>query len=187
MSCKVYIACLASYNSGILHGEWVDCGEGADHIKDEIGRILRGSPCPNVEVEYEGAQVPSAEEWAIHDHEGFEGFNVGEHTDPDTLSEWCEIVEELDGDEKEAFRAWMGNQDRDGDLLESFREDYQGMHDDLADYAASFTEDTGGMQDCPAHLSNYIDWEAMGRDMELSGDIWTHDAGYHRLHVFNNH
>lgn len=49
---RIYVACLASYNSGILHGTWVDL-EGAteDDVWDAVRDMLRRSPCPNVEVE----------------------------------------------------------------------------------------------------------------------------------------
>jgi antirestriction protein len=46
---RIYVACLASYNAGKLHGEWIDCeGLDADDIYQEIDKILRSSPCPNV-------------------------------------------------------------------------------------------------------------------------------------------
>jgi len=32
---RVYVACLASYNNGILHGEWIDATD-ADEIREEI-------------------------------------------------------------------------------------------------------------------------------------------------------
>lgn len=41
---KIYVACLASYNNGKLHGAWIDASLGADHIQDEINSILKSSP-----------------------------------------------------------------------------------------------------------------------------------------------
>ncbi|WP_164090762.1 antirestriction protein ArdA, partial [Stenotrophomonas maltophilia] len=49
---RIYVACLASYNAGVLHGEWIDLeGRDADDVRDEIARILRESPHPNVTVD----------------------------------------------------------------------------------------------------------------------------------------
>ena len=49
---QIYVACLASYNAGVLHGEWIDLeGRDADDVRDEIARILRESPHPNVTVD----------------------------------------------------------------------------------------------------------------------------------------
>ncbi|QEU33463.1 MULTISPECIES: antirestriction protein ArdA [Stenotrophomonas] len=48
---QIYVACLASYNAGVLHGEWIDLeGRDADDVGGEIARILRESPHPNVTV-----------------------------------------------------------------------------------------------------------------------------------------
>ena len=56
---RIYVACLAAYNNGELHGAWIDADQDADAIREEIAVILTTSPEPN------------AEEWAIHDYEGF--------------------------------------------------------------------------------------------------------------------
>lgn len=46
------------------------------------------------------------------------------------------------------------------------------------------TEDT---DDIPQHLEIYIDYDRMGRDMELNGDIYTIETGYEEVHVFFYH
>ncbi len=33
----------------------------------------------------------------------------------------------------------------------------------------------------------YIDYEKMGRDLELGGDIFTIETGYREVHIFWNH
>ena len=55
-----YIACLASYNSGILHGAWIDLEEveGVDDIQECINWVLATS------------SEPGAEEYAVHDWSG---------------------------------------------------------------------------------------------------------------------
>jgi len=47
---RIYVACLASYNNGVLHGRWIDL-DGLDEIEvqDEINAMLRESKYPNVE------------------------------------------------------------------------------------------------------------------------------------------
>ncbi|MEW8626270.1 MAG: antirestriction protein ArdA [Candidatus Thiodiazotropha sp.] len=39
----------------------------------------------------------------------------------------------------------------------------------------------------PEHLAYYINYEAIGRDMELSGDIYTLETGFERVHIFWSH
>lgn len=62
-------------------------------------------------------------------------------------------------------------------LLDSFNEAYQGQHDSLADYAEQLLADSGILRDVPDTLRAYIDYEAYGKDMELSGDV-TCVSGY---------
>jgi len=46
---RIYAACLASYNSGSLHGAWIDCeGKDAEALQIEINAMLAASRCPNV-------------------------------------------------------------------------------------------------------------------------------------------
>ncbi|WP_414590041.1 antirestriction protein ArdA [Scytonema sp. PCC 10023] len=51
---QIYIACLAAYNAGKLHGSWVTVDGDADDLEGEIKKIIATSP------------EPDAEEWAIH-------------------------------------------------------------------------------------------------------------------------
>src|SRR3546814_14709714 len=74
---RIYVACLAAYNNGILHGCWIDATEGDEDIHERIRDMLFASP------------ISGAEEWAIHDHEGFEGARIEEYASIDTV---CQIA-----------------------------------------------------------------------------------------------
>ncbi len=63
-------------------------------------------------------------------------------------------------------------------------ENYSGCYKSLADYAEELTEDTSQI---PESLAYYIDYERMGRDMELNGDVYTIEAAYDEEHVFWSH
>ena len=52
---RIYVACLASYNNGILYGRWVSADEGLEHIQAKVRAMLKASPIEDVE------------EYAIHD------------------------------------------------------------------------------------------------------------------------
>ncbi|WP_212632130.1 antirestriction protein ArdA, partial [Pseudomonas sp. KB-10] len=45
------------------------------------------------------------------------------------------------------------------------------------------TEETSSI---PQHLVMYIDYRAMARDMEYSGDVFTLETGFEQVHVFWN-
>ncbi|WP_350283788.1 antirestriction protein ArdA [Nitrosomonas sp.] len=74
-----------------------------------------------------------------------------------------------------------------GDLEEArtaAEENYCGCYPSLADFAEELTEDTTQI---PANLAYYIDYERMGRDMELNGDVFTLETGLEEVHIFWNH
>jgi len=37
---RIYVACLASYNSGILHGEWIDASDDPEEMQASIDAML---------------------------------------------------------------------------------------------------------------------------------------------------
>jgi len=70
------------------------------------------------------------------------------------------------------------------DAQKAIEENYSGCYSSLADYAKELTEDSTQI---PEHLAYYIDYEKMGRDIELSGDIFTIETGYQEVHIFWSH
>jgi len=57
---------------------------------------------------------------------------------------------------------------------DNFRDEYIGELS-ARDYAEELLNDLG---EVPTHLRYYIDYEKMGRDMIISGDIWESDGGF---------
>ena len=162
---KIYVADLAAYTNGKLHGVWINALAELDDIFDIIKTMLASSP------------ERHAEEYAIHDYEGFDGCSLSEYQSVESvrdiamfLNEYPDIGGELlayfDNDIKQAQDAAV--------------EQYQGCYDSLADYAQVITEDTTSI---PNHLQYYIDYERMARDMEMGGEIFMlkHNQG---IHVF---
>lgn len=169
MNPRIYVACLASYNAGILHGAWIDALQDPDDLMDEIRtKVLETSP------------VDGAEEWAIHDYEDFGPIRLSEYVGLEEVSALAKLMVE-DG---EAFALWYEYGHADGlhpDEWESaFRDAYRGVYDSREDFAREFFE---GIYDIPEALAPYVDWDLVGRDLELAGDIWTARSGGF-LHVF---
>lgn len=165
---RIYVACLAAYNNGKLHGRWIDCDQDVDDIRDEIDAMLAESP------------EPGAEEWAVHDHEGLPGI-IGENPDLERLAAIGQAL--ADCDEPEALAAYLDN-DSTNDP-ENFAEAYIGQFDSLADFAEDLAEQCHS-EDELGPFARYIDWEAVGRDAELGGDVWTARAHGGGVHVFWN-
>jgi len=161
---RIYVACLASYNNGILHGRWIDATLGADHIWDEIEQVIITSP------------TISAEEHAIHDYEGFEDIGISEYLDIDTVCEIAEFIQEH-GELGSALYCELNDID---DCKAYLTGNYQGQYSSLADYAQELTEDTAQI---PENLQYYIDYEKMGRDLAIN-DVLAIETGFDEIHIF---
>ncbi len=163
---KIYVACLAAYNSGHLHGRWIDASQGEAHIWDETRAMLAASP------------EPDAEEWAIHDYEGFEGAPISEWTSFETIAALADFI----GEHETLGGKLLEHYGGDLEDAKAALEEYAGEFESLADYARDLTEQTG--TEIPAQLARYIDYAAMAHDMEMGGDVFTIETGFNQVHVF---
>lgn len=170
---RIYVASLSDYNAGRLYGRWIDASTDADAMEEEIRDMLKGSK-----------EAP-AEEWAIHDTEGFGPVNVGEHTSLEDIASMIELAEKHGEDLAYAVIAHeCGNVEAArGDLEDRYR----GTYADLASYAEDFLTETGSLDKVPEDLRSYFDFEAYGRDLDLNGDVFTVDLPGGEIAVFDGH
>ena len=161
---RIYVACLATYNSGYLHGVWIDAAQEPWAIHDAVTAMLRASP------------VAGAEEWAIHDYENFGGVRLGEYDGFERVAALAAFIAEH-GDIGAALLDYYGADI--AEAREAIEERYLGTYASLADYVQEVTEETTRI---PEALRGYVDWEAMARDAELGGDVLTFATAV--VHVF---
>lgn len=164
---QIYVACLAAYNNGYLHGRWIDANQDANEIMEDIQEMLKASP------------IQEAEEWAIHDYEGFEGVTLSEYENIQSVAQIASFISEH-GELGVQILAYFGNIEDAKDCIEHH---YAGEHKSLADFAQDITEET---TEIPQNLQYYIDWEAMARDLEIN-DVIAFETGFECVHVFWRH
>lgn len=166
---RIYVACLAAYNNGFLHGAWIDVEDDLDAVWEGIRSMLKSSP------------IASAEEFAIHDYEGFGGVEI---------AEWSRItrVVEIATFLREHGVLGAGVLAHFGEDLEQARvaieDQYRGVFRNLAECLEELTDET---VEIPESLRNYIDYEAMARDAEINGDFFTVETDHGEVHVFWGH
>jgi antirestriction protein len=149
-----------------------------EHIPDGDWEEL----CDVRDIDTTATAIPTAEEWAIHDYEGFEGVKLSEHEDIDTVAALAEAVEE----HGEAFAVWWNNENRDDVDTRAFEDAYRGTYRTLGDYAEQLADDMGMFDGVNDTIKSYFDFERWAADMEMGGDIWT-AAGGDGVYVFDNH
>lgn len=160
---KIYVACLAAYNEGILYGSWIDIANDQDHLCEKIQVMLKNSPIKN------------ASEWAIHDHD-FGGISISENEDLGHLVNLAEFINEHQELGIELLKFTHN------DLNESERlinDCYYGEHKSEEDFTRQILEET---TETPSHLVNYIDYKSMADDWFLY-DYFTLKVN-DKVHVF---
>ena len=165
---RIYVACLAAYNNGSLHGAWIDAHQDADQIKNEIAAILACSP------------IEDAEEYAIHDYEGFEGVSISEYAGIDSVARMAAFIAEHGALGAGLLEQFTGDMDQAETALQDC---YHGQFASLADYMEELTTESITV---PEALRYYVDWQAMARDAEMGGDLFTIEATHGEVHVFSS-
>ena len=164
---RIYVASLSDYNDGRLHGTWLDANTTPDELNAGILAMLARSP------------TPGAEEWAIHDFEGFGPLRLGEYESVDTISQIGRGIAEHGA----AYAHWAnlcGTSDREE--LARFDDFYLGHWNSTADYAEELISDLGIdriIEDhVPEPFQGYVsvDSDGFARDLEYSGDIAASDG-----------
>ncbi|MGU3500920.1 antirestriction protein ArdA [Mycobacterium sp. C31M] len=158
----IYVASLADYNNGRLHGKWMDAARDPDEIYADINAILASS------------LEPAAEEWAIHDYEQFGAWKVNEYDSVEQISQIARGIAEHGF----AYAAWADVFDGEEASfdIDGFRESYLGHFESVTDYVEQMADDLGyeaELEKLPENLRSYtrIDYAAIARDMEHSGAI----------------
>ena len=170
---RIYVASLADYNAGRLLGKWIDASQSVDDIRSEIAGMLA-----------ESSEL-IAEEWAIHDYENFEGLRLPEFADTESVAQAAHLIVE----HGPVFAGLLNHFGGLGALKEaqSYMDDgYRGEFDSLGDYAAALIEDCYGdaLKQLPDFIRYHIDYEGIGRDLDMGGDVFTVECDG-RVHVFD--
>ena len=166
----IYVSCLASYNSGKLHGAWINLSEAEtkEGIQECIDWILRHSP------------EPGAEEYAVHDSQGLCGPCKGtEWPDLEQLAELAHAYNVICSDhEWIAYQMMCNNQD---EILSEndFRAGYCGVWERPEEYAEESYMEHVDLEDREAFSCSplsYIDWQRVWEgELECNGWSATYD------------
>ena len=170
---RIYVASLSDYNAGQLHGTWLDATADVDELTAGINDMLARS----LEL--------GAEEWAIHDYEGWGPLHLSEYESIDTITRVAGGI----ATHGPAFAHWAEVAGTDTEDLDGFDDAYLGHWDSTEAYAEDLLDDMGYPdlveRAIPEYLQPYVrlDTEGFARDLELSGDV-TSSEGDDGVYLF---
>lgn len=178
---RVYIACLSSYNAGVLHGSWVTVPDNVEDLQNAIYEILRSSSEQPAE---ESEQL--AEEWAVHDYENFGPFEINEYESLENIVKFANVCNEID--DFTALSYWdydyLDIEKLNSDeIIDAFHDDFLGCHNSEDDFAYDTLMEC---YDVPEQLRYYIDPAAFWRDLTCDG-YYSHRHGYCECYVYRTH
>jgi antirestriction protein len=162
---RIWVASLSDYNNGRLHGQWIDAARDESALQADIDAMLAASP-------WTAQTCEPAEEWAIHDYDGFAPLRIDQH---ENLS-WISRVAKGITEHGHAYAAYADVVEEE-ELLAGFDHDYLGHYDDLHTYVEQLINDLGYDrildEALPAKIRPYvkIDITATATDLLLGGDL----------------
>jgi antirestriction protein len=162
---RVYVACLACYNAGKLHGHWIDADNDIEsHLREAFGvsaddEIL---PC-------------GGEEMLCHDNEDFGAYDLGE----ENVQAAGAIGEFL---LKHGYVGSVALSETNGDIdeAEEMMDRFIGEFQSLEDYICDYRNPALGIK-IPEDIAWYVDWERFAADCESNGEFnsFKHDDRYY--------
>jgi antirestriction protein len=173
---RIYVASLADYNEGRLYGAWIDAAQDEDELERAVKEMLAHSPSPG------------AEEWAIHDYEGFGLLRLDES---ESFAAVAKIAKGI-AEHGPAFAAWAAHVGTDSEALDEFEDAYMGEWESAVAFAEEMLDDMGHieeiMRNVPEHLAPYvqIDYEGFVSDLVRNGELATLEKPDGGVYVFRN-
>ena len=164
---RIYVASLSDYNAGRLHGEWIDAEQSKQAIFSEIEAMLARS------------REPSAEEFAIHDYEGFSGLRIDEYESIDRVVRLAAGL----ADHGVAFAHWARRCSEEVSAkeweseLDRFSDAFLGVWESEQAYAEELLAEQGITEildaTVPAGLRPYVTVDYVAFASELFGELWS--------------
>lgn len=151
---RIYVACLAAYNNGHLHGQWIDATSDQTEMSEAVQAMLTKSP------------VADAEEYAIHDMEGLPP-SFGEYVGLDTVAAYVSLLEDFDYLDEDVIAAVYDNFRNLEETRSALEDNFVGIYSSFQDYADEAANEWLASLDIKDDnpLMRYFDYEAFARDL----------------------
>lgn len=166
---RIYVASLADYNAGRLHGRWIEAARPAEDLERQVTDMLDES------------NEMWAEEFEIHDYDGFGPLFIPPEESLEVVSRLAHGIVA----HGEAFAHWaalVGTSDPEE--LARFDEAFLGTWDSSRAFAEQLVDDLGAqdaLDDGHLPLAGYvrIDIDALARDLAIESFMSEGTSGVH--------
>jgi len=167
---RIYITDLEAYNNGHLVGQWYQLPMNEDLLAESIENVLQ-----------EGRDICEDthfhEEYFITDFE-CDYMNIEEYANLSKLNEIAEAMDEIDENGVKAINFLLENHFVKDifEAIESYEDDVRIYEDSsMEDLAYNLIEECYDFENIPDIITNNIDYEKIGRDLEIEGNYYKVD------------
>lgn len=169
---RVWVASLADYANGDLHGAWFDATHEPALLELAAKHMLQLG------------HTEGAEEWGIFDYDSFAGAELGEYESFETVSRIARGIAE----HGEAFAQWAGYVGSDStEQIERFEDHFRGEWASFDAYIEDYLEETGFyrfLEDVPEELRGYVSVDVAQMAQDWACDYFVAELQNGRVGVF---
>jgi antirestriction protein len=156
---SIYVASLSDYGAGRLHGEWIELD--ADTEPRDVWQCIEAMLAASLD--------PDAEDFAIHDYEGFGPMRLGEWDQVERVVFLARLIAEHGETAVGAFASDVVGENYDF-TADDFCDAYRGEYDSPEEFAQELVIDAGlgyrGLSpQQAANVADILDWEAIATDL----------------------
>lgn len=173
---RIYVACLAAYNAGSLHGDWIDATQDEEDIYEDIRTILADSPDNN------------GEGWVILDHDGFDDFDLDEYESITSVCKKAKLIIDY-GEVGMLLFEYYGDSNKYYNDLDEINgiitNHYHGEWDSELKFATELFDECY-LHEMPEHLNFHIDYGQFARDIFIN-DYFSLNSRSNKKHIFSNY
>lgn len=164
---EVYITDLEAYNNGHLVGQWYEFPMNEDLLAESIENVLQKGRDICGDSHFH-------EEYFITDYK-CSYMSIDEYHNLDKLNEIAEAMEDIDEDGVKAINFLIENNFVKDifESIETYEESVRIYEDNtMEDIAYNLIEECYSLDDIPDIIANNIDYEKIGRDLEIEGSYY---------------
>ena len=168
---QIYVACLAAYNNGRLHGIWIDATQEVEEISKKVSLMLAKS------------SEPGAEKYVIYDQKELYDLEIEKDESIEDIQEKALFIVEHGELGTKLLNYYRGNLEHAQEAMEPYGY-YHGEYESELDYATEFFDETY-LPEVPTPACFYIAYDRFKRDIFIN-DFFSIEVGG-KKHIFSRH
>jgi antirestriction protein len=167
---SIYVACLSSYNNGILHGKWIKLLTKKPYHDEEIWEFDKNYIQDEINSMLKSSKMPYADEWAVHDYNNF--INLGEYPSIDEIEKYMYAIEKHSYDVVKGFKEMYPSED----ISSLDDKEYHLHYSSFKEYAEHYANEIVLCEyNSDSTIYRYFDYDLFAKDLQDNYSVYETD------------